>query len=189
MESKVVIPRSSHDMRNQEKNKQPLIVVVMGVAGSGKSTIGTMLAAASGCAFVDGDSLHSPENRDKMSRGIPLTDADRAPWLATIHEHISKAFNDGECLVVACSALKERYRQLLSKDIPVTWVYLKGSPELIRLRLEERPNHYMKPNMLPSQFHDLEEPADAIVAEIIQPPKDIVEQVLARLHVSHSRGA
>ena len=93
----------------------------------GENDVGTMLADAMNCPFLDGDSLHSNENIDKMSHGIPLTDADRAPWLAAIHARILDRFERGQDLVVGCSALKQRYRTVLAEGVPITWVYLKGS--------------------------------------------------------------
>lgn len=158
-----------------------MIVVVMGVAGSGKTTIGLMLANAMGCAFLDGDSLHSGANVEKMSHGIPLTDADRAPWLAAIHARVRDASARGESLVVACSALKQSYRAVLADGVPITWVYLKGSPALIRTRLQSRASHFMKADMLDSQFAALEEPADALVADVSQPPAVIVDRILIEL--------
>jgi len=158
-----------------------MIIVVMGVAGSGKTTVGTMLAEAMKCAFLEGDSLHSKANIDKMSHGIPLTDADRAPWLAAIHAHILEAFERGLDLVVGCSALKQQYRKLLAKDVPITWVYLKGHPALIRARLRSRPNHFMKVSMLASQFDALDEPADALVVDVSAPPNAIVEHILSQV--------
>jgi gluconokinase len=158
-----------------------MIIVVMGVAGSGKTTVGTRLAEAMKCAFLEGDSLHSKENVDKMSQGIPLTDADRAPWLAAIHARILEVFERGLDLVVACSALKQQYRRLLAKDVPITWVYLKGSAALIRARLKHRPNHFMKAGMLASQFDALDEPADALVVDVSAPPNDIVEDILSEV--------
>jgi gluconokinase len=157
------------------------IVVVMGVAGSGKTTVGTMLADATHCAFLEGDSLHSAANVEKMSHGAPLTDADRAPWLAAIHACLLDSFTRGECLVVSCSALKESYRTVLADGIPVTWVYLKGPAALIRLRLQQRTGHYLKVAMLASQFEALEEPSDALIVDVSQPPGAIVEQILAEL--------
>jgi len=133
------------------------IIVVMGVAGSGKTTVGTMLAEAMHCAYLEGDSLHSPANVEKMSHGIPLTDADRAPWLAAIHARLLDSFGHGESLVVGCSALKRSYRTVLADGVPITWVYLKGSPALIRSRLQHRSGHYMKADMLASHFDALEE--------------------------------
>ena len=158
-----------------------MIVVIMGVSGSGKTTIGTMLADAIRCPFLEGDSLHSNENIEKMSHGIPLTDSDRAPWLTAIRAHILKFFERTEDLVVACSALEQKYREFLAEGIPITWVYLKGSAELIRSRMKHRPKHFMKADMLPSQFAALEEPSDAIVVDISQPSSAIVAQILARL--------
>jgi gluconokinase len=157
------------------------IVVVMGVAGSGKTTVGTMLADAIHCAFLEGDSLHSAAAVEKMSHGIPLTDADRAPWLAAIHARLLDSFTHGDCLVVGCSALKESYRTVLAEGIPITWVYLKGPAELIRSRLQHRTGHYMKANMLASQFEALEEPSDALIVDVSQSPGAIVKQILAEL--------
>ncbi len=157
------------------------IVVVMGVAGSGKTTVGTMLADAMHCAFLEGDRLHPAANVDEMSHGIPLTDTDRAPWLAAIHARMLASFRRGECLVVGCSALKQSYRTVLGDGIPITWIYLKGSAALIRSRLQHRTGHYMKANMLASQFEALEEPSDALVVDVSRPPSAIVEQILAAL--------
>jgi gluconokinase len=157
-----------------------MIIVVMGVAGSGKTTVGTKLAKAMKCAFLEGDSLHPQENIDKMSHGTPLTDADRAPWLVAIHARILEASERGLDLVVGCSALKQQYRRLLAKDVPITWVYLKGSPALIRARLKHRPSHFMKADMLASQFDALDEPDDALVVDVSAPPTVIVEHILSQ---------
>src|ERR1051326_1031559 len=155
------------------------IVVVMGVSGSGKTTVGRMLAEAMHCAFLEGDSLHSAANVEKMRHGIPLTDADRAPWIAAIHARLLHSFRRSESLVVGCSALKRAYRTVLAEDIPISWVYLKGSAALIRSRLKHRTGHYMKANMLASQFEALEEPSDALIVDVSQPPRAIVKQILA----------
>ena len=157
------------------------IVVVMGVAGSGKTTVGRILADALHCPFLEGDSLHSPANVEKMSHGIPLTDADRAPWLAAIHARLLDALRRGQSLVAACSALKQSYREVLADGVPITWVYLKGSPALIRSRLQHRTGHYMKADMLASQLEALEEPSDALIVDISHSPGAIVEQILAEL--------
>ncbi len=156
-----------------------MIVVVMGVAGSGKTTVGMKLAAALHCAFLEGDAMHSQANVEEMSHGIPLTDADRAPWLEAIHKRMCDTLTAGQSLVVACSALKRSYRASLAEGLPVTWVYLKGSADLIRSRLQHRAHHFMKANMLASQFDALEEPSDAIIVDIAQPPDAIVEPILA----------
>ena len=153
----------------------------MGVSGSGKTTIGRMLADAIPCPFLEGDGLHSEANIEKMSRGIPLTDADRAPWLSAIHARMVDADTRGDSLVVGCSALKQSYRTVLAADLAVTWVYLKGSPNLIRSRMLHRPGHFMKAEMLASQFAALEEPRDAIVVDVSQPPGAIVDRILSDL--------
>ena len=113
-----------------------MIVVIMGVAGCGKSTVGELLASELHFRFLDGDSLHPPANIEKMTHGIPLTDADRAPWLAAVHSQIVESFQRGERLVIACSALKQRYRDTLEGGVTITWVYLKGSYALICERLQ-----------------------------------------------------
>ena len=158
-----------------------MIIVLMGVAGSGKTTVGTMLAKTMKCSFLEGDSLHSKENIDKMSHGIPLTDADRTPWLAAIRARILDFFERGQDLVVGCSALKEQYRRLLANDVPITWVYLKGTPALIRARLEHRPGHFMKADMLASQFEALDEPSGALVVDISASPGTIVKRIVSQV--------
>ena len=158
-----------------------MVIVVMGVAGSGKTTIGAMLAEALGCRFLDGDSLHSDASLRKMARGIPLTDADRAPWLAAIHAQLAAAAERGEDLVTACSSLKRSYREVLSEGVAVTWVYLTGPTHLLRTRLQGRQGHLVTADLLPSQLDALEEPPDAIVADISQPPEAIVRDILAEV--------
>jgi gluconokinase len=158
-----------------------MIIVVMGVAGAGKSSIGQLLASELRCEFLDGDSLHPPANIHKMTVGIPLTDADRVPWLAAIHARIVESFERGRNLVVACSALRQRYRETLANGVSITWVYLKGSEEVIRARLLERQHHFMKAEMLASQFADLEEPTDAIVIDVEMPPSVAAREVLGAL--------
>ena len=157
-----------------------MIVVLFGVAGSGKSTIGMRLASAMNCAFLEADTLHSPANIAKMSGGTPLTDADRTPWLAAIHARIVDFARRGNDLVVACSALKREYRQSLEQGVSIIWVYLKAPENVIRLRLERRPSHFMKAEMLASQFAALEEPTDAIVVDASLPPDAIVAEILVR---------
>ncbi len=166
-----------------------LITVVMGVAGAGKSTIGQLLASELRCDFLDGDSLHPPANIRKMTMGIPLTDADRAPWLAAIHARIVGSFQRGQSLVVACSALRERYRETLAEGVSITWVYLKGSEEVIRARLLGRRHHFFKAQMLASQFADLEEPADAIVIDVEVAPTVAVRQILDALFPARAKAS
>jgi gluconokinase len=166
-----------------------VIIVIMGVAGSGKTTVGELLASELHCRFLCGDALHPPANVDKMAHGIPLTDADRAPWLAAIHTRIVESFQRGDNLVVACSALKQQYRDTLNRGVAITWVYLKGSDRLIRERLQHREHHFMKPQMLASQFADLEEPVDAIVIDIAVEPAVAVRQIMSALPAAAKSGS
>lgn len=159
----------------------PQIVVMMGVSGSGKTTIGRLVAERLGYDFLEGDTLHPAANVAKMSHGIPLDDADRAPWLAAIRQHLDAARQAGKGLVVACSALKQQYRDYLAATGAVRWVYLYGSPELLRARMEARHGHYMHANMLASQFAALEPPHDAIAVDVTPPPETIAAQVIAAL--------
>src|SRR6266850_2199177 len=158
-----------------------VIVVLMGVAGSGKTTIGNMLADAIPCPFLEGDSLHSRADVEKMSHGIPLTDADRAPWLSAIHARMVDVDNRGDSVVVGCSALKQSYRTVLADGLPLTWVYLKGSQDLLRSRILQRTSHFMKADMLASQFEALEEPSNALVVDVSESPEAIVERILSEL--------
>jgi gluconokinase len=154
-------------------------VIVMGVAGSGKTTVGESLAKYLGWEFYDADGFHPAENIAKMANGIPLDDADRAPWLASLHELISTSLKTNRPGVLACSALKEHYRhQLLEGNEGVQLVYLKGSYDLIWSRLSKRKDHYMKPQMLQSQFEALEEPTNALTLDASKALEDIVQEIL-----------
>lgn len=160
----------------------PRIVVVMGVAGSGKSRIGGELAAALGWAFYDADDLHPPENIAKMSAGIPLNDDDRWPWLGAVRAQIDRSHAAGECAVIACSALRHRYREVLLKDlVRERLVYLRGTPELLGERLSARSSHFMKPAMLQSQLQTLQEPYFATTVEVQARPEEIVRQIRQEL--------
>ncbi len=151
----------------------------MGVSGCGKSTLGKALAEQLGWQFFDADDFHPPHNIAKMAAGIPLDDDDRKPWLADLHQLISVCLKENRGAVLACSALKERYRQaLLAGNEGVQIVFLKGSYELIWPRMVSRPGHYMKPAMLQSQFAALEEPAQALVIDVSMSPSEAVEQIL-----------
>ena len=157
-------------------------VIVMGVAGCGKTTVGESLAKHLGWDFYDADDFHLPENVAKMRSGIPLNDSDRAPWLASLHDLISSSLKAGRSGVLACSALKERYRrQLLEGDNGVQIVYLKSNYDLIWSRISERKEHYMKPHMLQSQFEALEEPTNALTVDISMPVDDIVQEILKHM--------
>jgi carbohydrate kinase, thermoresistant glucokinase family len=159
-----------------------MFLIVMGVSGSGKSTIGKALADALGWPFYDGDDFHPQANVEKMSKGIPLTDADRAGWLDSLAELIRTSLQENRPGVLACSALKQRYRDQLCVDAAqVKFIYLKGSYELIKARMQARPGHYMKPGMLDSQFAALEEPSDAITVSIESEPAAIIAEVRQQL--------
>jgi gluconokinase len=159
-----------------------MFVIVMGVSGCGKSTVGQLLAGKMGCAFYDGDDFHPAANIAKMSQGIPLNDDDRAGWLAALADLIRQTLQNGGSGVLACSALKQKYRDVLCVDaVQVKFVYLKGSYDLIKARMEARPGHYMKPGMLDSQFAALEEPADAVTVSIEHSPEEIAAQAFKQL--------
>ena len=157
---------------------QPSFYIIMGVSGCGKSSLGKALADHLGWDFYDADDFHPPANVAKMSSGIPLTDEDRAPWLASLHDLIESCLRENRPGVLACSALKERYRQtLFSGNAGVQLVYLKGSYELMRSRMANRPGHYMKANMLQSQFDALEEPQNALTLDAARPLNELVSQI------------
>jgi gluconokinase len=158
-----------------------MIVVVMGVSGVGKSTVGGELAARLNCDFLDADDYHSAENKAKMHAGIPLTDVDRLPWLRTLNKILQEHEQQQKSAVLACSALKDSYRDLLETGVTIKWVYLKGSPEVIRERLLERHGHFAGETLLTSQLATLEEPANAIVVNADQPVEEIMNQLLPRL--------
>ena len=158
-----------------------MIVIVMGVTGAGKTTIGQLLAEQLGWEFADGDDYHPAANVEKMRNGIPLTDADRAPWLETLRALIAGWIAAKKNAVLACSALKRAYRESLRLAPEVQVVYLKGTPELLRQRLRARVGHFMTERMLESQLAALEEPEDAVVVDVDRSPAEIVTEILARL--------
>jgi len=148
-----------------------MIVIVMGVTGSGKTTVGSLLAQELGWQFADGDNFHPAANVEKMRRGIPLTDADRAPWLRAIRDAIQGWIAQHRNVILACSSLKRSYRTELQVDPEVKFVYLKGSRELIAKRLHARHGHFATEAILDGQFADLEEPEDAIIVGISGSPE------------------
>ncbi|BDI14786.1 gluconokinase [Nostoc cf. commune SO-36] len=161
-----------------------MIIIVMGVSGSGKTTIGKLLADSLSWEFSDADTFHSSENTDKMRRGIPLSEADRIPWLQDLQTAINHWLQESKNVVLACSALKDSYRQFLVLDSErIKLVYLKGSYELIQKRLQERSNHYMGEKLLNSQFYTLEEPLDTISIDVAQPPQIIVQNIRTALEI------
>ncbi|RXH54966.1 gluconokinase [Granulicella sibirica] len=164
-----------------------MIVVMMGVQGSGKSTIGTLLAKKMDAAFADGDDYHSAANKQKMASGQPLTDEDRQPWLETLNGVLKGWFGGAGKGVLACSALKESYRKTLAAGMPegsVKFVILEGSKELFAERLAHRHHEFMNPKLLDSQFATLENPKDAIHAVNDRTPDEVVDGILGQLQTS-----
>jgi len=152
-----------------------MIYILMGVAGSGKTTIGKLLSKQLGYSFHDGDDFHPSENIEKMSRSIPLEDRDRLPWLLSL----KKLIDNNDNIIIACSALKKSYRDILEKgNQRVIWIYLKGEYSEILSRIENRQDHFMEKEMLRSQFEILEEPQNAIAVSIAEDPETIVEKIL-----------
>lgn len=160
-----------------------MIIVLMGVSGSGKTTVGKALTSQLGWTFVDADDFHPPANIAKMHRGAPLTDADRWPWLEAIRQRLLLAADRGENVVLACSALKHAYQEYLKHEDParIYYVYLSGSEELIRQRLARRKGHFMNPNLLHSQLETLESPESAIAVDISPPPDEIAAEIRRKL--------
>jgi gluconokinase len=156
--------------------------VVMGVSGSGKSSVARLLAEKTGGVFLDADNFHPPANVVKMSRSIPLTDEDRWPWLNVLNGEMKRRAAGGELVFLACSALKQIYRDRLSAGIPtLRFIYLEGSKELIRDRMRQRKDHFMPASLLDSQFAALEVPADAITVPIAETVPAIVDDILRRI--------
>ncbi|MFT2817578.1 gluconokinase [Leifsonia sp. A12D58] len=167
---------------------RPLVLVVMGVSGCGKSTVAALLAGRLHWEFEEGDSLHPPANVKKMAAGHPLTDADRMPWLEKVADWIDDRHAAGENGVITCSALKRSYRELLNRrHAGVIFVYLSGSRDLIASRMAARQGHFMPTALLDSQFAALEEPAPdepAVSIEIGRKPKAIAQAIIAELHLT-----
>lgn len=150
----------------------------MGVSGSGKSTLGSALARQLGWDFFDADDFHSEENIAKMAAGIPLSDSDRAPWLAALNHQLVSTLKAGRHPVLACSALKEQYRALLLEGIDgIAIIHLKGSYALISSRMSVREGHFMKPEMLQSQLNALEEPQDALLLDVAMPLQEMLDTI------------
>jgi gluconokinase len=158
-----------------------MIVVVMGVTGSGKTTIGSLLAKKLGWEFADADDFHSTANKEKIKHGIPLTDSDRMPWLAALHKQVARWISEKRNTVLACSALKQSYREHLWIGPEVKFVFLKGSYQLIYRRLLARKGHFADEHILVSQFAVLEEPPDAITVDISGSPEEIVDEICRQL--------
>jgi gluconokinase len=166
-----------------------LIVIVMGVTGAGKTTIGRLLAAKLGWEFADADDYHPVINLEKMARGVALTDTDRAPWLTALHAAILEWQAQRKNVVLACSALKGEYREKLGVGAAERLVYLKGSRELIGSRLQARLGHFATEAILDDQFRTLEEPEDAITVDVDGTPQQIVKAIQARLRLCQDPGS
>jgi gluconokinase len=158
-----------------------MIVIVMGTTGSGKTTIGSLLAERMEWEFVDADDFHPPSNVEKMKHGKPLTDADREPWLKALHDKIVEWTAEKRSVVLACSALKQSYRDELRASSDVKFVYLKGSYQLFSPRVLARRGHFAKQDLLASQFATLEEPTDAVIVDAAPSPEQIVSEVRRKL--------
>lgn len=161
-----------------------MIVIVMGVSGSGKSTIAHQLVALTGWKFAEGDDYHSEANRRKMHSGIPLTDEDRAPWLASLHQVILDWYRNGDSGVLTCSALKQSYRDQLVEGLPpqaYRFVLLDVPVEVLRERLGQRPGHFMNPGLLQSQLETLEPPKDALRVNAAEPAPVVARGILRQL--------
>jgi len=154
------------------------MLLVMGVTGSGKSTVGRMLAERLGWVYLEADDFHSPANKAKMHRGMALTEADRLPWLDAIHAELLAQSGKAKNVVLACSALREAYRKRLRAGLDMKLVYLRGSRELIARRLSQRTNHFAGESILDDQFAVLEEPHDAFVVDITEKPEEMAEKIL-----------
>jgi len=157
-----------------------MIVLIMGVTGSGKTTVGQMLADRLGWVYLDADDFHSLANKEKMHSGVPLTEADRIPWLDAMHAALQAEAAEGKSAVLACSALRQEYRKRLMAGLDVTLIYLRGSRELIAHRLAKRFDHFAGAAILDDQFAVLEEPHGAMVVDISGSAEQIVEEILGK---------
>ncbi len=167
-----------------------MILILMGVTASGKTTVGQLLAAETGWQFAEGDDFHSDANRAKMHQGIPLTDEDRIPWLLSMHEMLLEWNQSGISGILACSALKQKYRDMLAEQIPplnLRFIMLEVPREELEERLRHRQGHYMNPDLLQSQLDTLEMPADAILIDADHEPHQIVQEILDQLLIEEGK--
>ena len=166
-----------------------MVILLMGTTGAGKTTVGKLLAAQIGWIFLDADDFHPQANIEKMKHGIPLTDADRLPWLERIHAELRRLSAAGKNVVLACSALKQSYRDQLSAGLEMNIVYLRGSYEEMRRHIERRHGHFAGESILAGQFADLQEPKDALVLDVSRTPDELAADVMARLHLAQPPSA
>ena len=180
-----VSPEREDDLQSRPGAGRILIILIMGVSGAGKTTVGRRLAEVLGWRFLEGDDLHPIANIEKMRSGHPLTDADRRPWLERLHTAIADQVRMNQPAVMACSVLKARYRTVVEEGFghALRLVYLKGTADLFRDRLAGRRNHFMRPELLDSQLAILEEPADALVVDAALPPDEIILRIRQGLAV------
>lgn len=158
-----------------------MVILVMGTTGAGKTTVGNLLASRLGWIFLDADDFHPAANIEKMKHGIPLTDADRKPWLENMHTELLRLNSAGQNAVLACSALKQGYRDTLSAGLDVRVVYLRGTYEQMRKHILARHGHFAGESILAGQFADLEEPKDALTLDVSHPPESQVAEVVSGL--------
>ena len=159
-----------------------MFYIVMGVSGTGKSTIGKLLSERTGWTFYDADDFHPPANIEKMYRGIPLTDSDRLPWLLKLKQLITRTINSDCQGILACSALKSEYRQILQNNhSEIKFIYLRGDYNCIQSRVRQRTGHFMSSALLRSQFDTLEEPRDALEVDVSHTPETIVAEILEQI--------
>ncbi|MEM6613893.1 MAG: gluconokinase [Cyanobacteria bacterium P01_C01_bin.72] len=164
-----------------------MFYVIMGVSGSGKSTVGQLMGDRTGWNFYDADDFHPQANLDKMNRGIALSDRDRLPWLKKLQKLISSTLDTDQSGILACSALKSEYRQILQQENEqVVFVYLQGDYDCIQKRIKQRQGHFMNPDLLKSQFNTLEEPRNAIIIDVTLPLEQIVNQILEQIDYGSS---
>jgi gluconokinase len=164
-----------------------VVIIIFGVSGAGKTTVGELLARELGWHFYEADDFHSPANIEKMRRGVPLTDDDRRPWLENLRELIKRCVAAGENAVLACSALKRAYRKHLRVSAEVKFVFLHGDCALIAKQLQRRRGHFVNPALLQSQFADLEEPEpdeETLTIELGRAPQELVKEIETKLHLA-----
>ena len=170
------------------RDTEPRAVILMGVSGSGKSTVGASLARRLECPFLDADDFHPAANVEKMKHGIPLNDEDRMPWLRRLHEELEHRLGSGASVVLGCSALKESYRKILEEGLSrIDFVFLDVDQLTLKERLGKRKDHFFPKELLESQFAALERPSDAIAVDARLPFQDVVEQIVNALKAKPSR--